>query len=296
MPVEQLLETYAERVEAALDRFLPSPDSEPVKLHAAMRYATLGGGKRIRAALVFATGEALGAKLSRLETAASAVELIHAFSLVHDDLPSMDDDDLRRGQPTCHRKFDEATALLAGDALQTLAFEILVAQVADEVPMHSRVELVKLLAVASGSRGMAGGQALDIDATGKLPELDHLIQIHELKTGALIHASVMMGSVAADTKNEKLQLCLDEFGRCIGLAFQIVDDILDVTSDTETLGKPQGSDLAGNKATFPAIMGLDAARKRAQTLLEQALASLEPLGDNGQSLADLARFIVHRHY
>jgi len=296
MPVKQLLETYAGRVEQALDRYLPSPNIEPIQLHAAMRYATLGGGKRIRAALVYATGEALGAKIDELDPAASAVELIHAFSLVHDDLPSMDDDDLRRGRPTCHRQFDEATALLAGDALQTLAFEILAKDTDEPARIQSRLAMVGALASASGSMGMAGGQALDIEATGQSLNLDQLINIHQLKTGALIHAAVTLGVLAADIGEAKVNLGLNEFGRCIGLAFQIVDDILDITADTETLGKPQGSDLAANKATFPAIMGLDAARERANSLLEVALASLEPLGDNGRSLADIARFIVHRHY
>ena len=296
MSVKELLETYAGRVEAALDHYLPSSNIEPIRLHAAMRYATLGGGKRIRAALVYATGEALGADADDLEAAASAVELIHAFSLVHDDLPSMDNDDLRRGRPTCHRQFDEATALLAGDALQTLAFEILATEPTDPEIMRSRLAMVHALANASGSKGMAGGQALDIEATDQSVNVDQLINIHELKTGALIHAAVTLGVLSADVSEDRVNAGLDEFGRCIGLAFQIVDDILDVTADTETLGKPQGSDVAANKATFPAIMGLETARKRADSLLDTALASLEPLGDNGRSLAEIARFIVRRHY
>ena len=296
MPFKQLLETYAGRVEKALDHYLPSPNIEPIQLHAAMRYATLGGGKRIRAALVYATGEALGADADDLDAAAGAVELIHAFSLVHDDLPSMDNDDLRRGRPTCHREFGEATALLAGDALQTLAFEVLTNGIEKPDKTRSRLAMVGILARASGSRGMAGGQALDIEATGQKPDLDQLINIHELKTGALIHAAVALGGLAADVNDGEVNAGLNEYGRCIGLAFQIVDDILDITADTETLGKPQGSDQAANKATFPAIMGLQAARERANSLLETALASLHPLGDNGRSLADLARFIVQRHY
>jgi geranylgeranyl pyrophosphate synthase len=296
MPLKQLLETYAGRVEQALDHYLPSPNIEPTQLHAAMRYATLGGGKRIRAALVYATGEALGADTDDLDAAASAVELIHAFSLVHDDLPSMDNDDLRRGRPTCHRQFDEATALLAGDALQTLAFEVLTTDGEVSGRTRSRLAMVNVLASASGSMGMAGGQALDIEATGQTVNVDQLINIHQLKTGALIHAAVTLGALAADVKDDGINAGLNEYGRCIGLAFQIVDDILDITADTETLGKPQGSDLAANKATFPAIMGLQAARERANSLLETALASLKPLGDNGRSLADLARFIVQRHY
>jgi len=296
MPVKQLLETYAGRVEQALDRYLPPPNLEPIQLHAAMRYATLGGGKRIRAALVYATGEALNADAEDLDAAASAVELIHAFSLVHDDLPAMDNDDLRRGRPTCHRQFDEATALLVGDALQTLAFEVLATTSDEPARIRSRLAMVQALASASGSSGMAGGQALDIEATGQSLDLDQLINIHQLKTGALIHAAVTLGVLAADVSEQQVNSGLNEFGRCIGLAFQIVDDILDITADTETLGKPQGSDLAANKATYPAIMGLEAARERANSLLEVALASLEPLGDNSQSLADLARFIVQRHY
>jgi len=296
MPLKQLLETYAGRVEQALDQYLPSPNIEPIRLHAAMRYATVGGGKRIRAALVYATGEALGADTDDLDAAASAVELIHAFSLVHDDLPSMDDDDLRRGRPTCHRQFDEATALLAGDALQTLAFEVLTTGCEGTDKIRSRLAMVNILASSSGSRGMAGGQALDIEATGQKPDLDQLINIHQLKTGALIHAAVTLGALAADVNDSEVSTGLNEYGNCIGLAFQIVDDILDITADTATLGKPQGSDMAANKATFPAIMGLQAARERANSLLETALASLQPLGDNGRSLADLARFIVQRHY
>jgi len=296
MPLKRLLETYAGRVEQALDHYLPSPNIEPIRLHAAMRYATLGGGKRIRAALVYATGEALGADADDLDAAASAVELVHAFSLVHDDLPSMDDDDLRRGRPTCHRQFDEATALLAGDALQTLAFEVLTTDSTGTDRVRSRLAMINILASASGSRGMAGGQALDIEATGQKLDLDQLINIHQLKTGALIHAAVSLGALAANVKDDEVNTGLNEYGRCIGLAFQIVDDILDITADTATLGKPQGSDIAANKATFPAIMGLQAARERANSLLDTALASLHPLGDNGRSLADLARFIVQRHY
>lgn len=295
MSAQQLLETYAARVEQALAEYLPSSKTEPVTLHSAMRYATLGGGKRVRAGLLYATGEALGADDPQLGAAASAVELIHAFSLVHDDLPSMDNDDLRRGQPTCHKQFDEATALLAGDALQTLAFEILAAD-GDDQQAPARLAMIHTLATASGSMGMAGGQALDIEATAKNLDIDQLIGIHSRKTGALIQAAVKMGVLAAGTDDSEIVSNLDEFGRCIGLAFQIVDDILDVTSDTQTLGKPQGSDQAALKATFPAVLGLEEAQNRANTLLESALATLAPLGDNGRPLAEIARFIVHRHY
>ena len=295
MSAQQLLETYAARVEQALAEYLPAAGTEPVRLHTAMRYATLGGGKRVRAGLLYATGEALGANDPQLRAAASAVELIHAFSLVHDDLPSMDNDDLRRGQPTCHKQFDEATALLVGDALQTLAFEILATDCGDQ-EASARLAMIHALATASGSMGMAGGQALDIEATAKNLDIDQLIGIHSRKTGALIQAAVKMGVLAAGTDDSGIIANLDEFGRCIGLAFQIVDDILDVTADTQTLGKPQGSDQAALKATFPAVLGLDVARERADSLLESALATLAPLGDNGRPLAEIARFIVHRHY
>lgn len=296
MSAQQLLETYAARVEKALHEYLPSANTEPVKLHTAMRYATLGGGKRVRAGLLYATGEALGTTDRQLRAAACAVELIHAFSLVHDDLPSMDNDDLRRGQPTCHRKFDEATALLVGDALQTLAFEILATGAESDATPSARLAMIHELAMASGSLGMAGGQALDIEATAKRLDIDQLTGIHSRKTGALIQAAVKMGTLASGTENTEIKANLDEFGRCIGLAFQIVDDILDVTADTHTLGKPQGSDQAALKATFPAVLGLDMAQERANSLLESALATLVPLGDNGRPLAEIARFIVHRHY
>jgi geranylgeranyl pyrophosphate synthase len=296
MSVTKLLQTYAGRVERALDACMPAPSQDPVTLHEAMRYATLNGGKRVRAGLVYATGDALGASPDELDTAACAVELIHAFSLVHDDLPSMDNDDLRRGRPTCHKQYDEATALLVGDALQTMAFEILSRDIGDGETIAARLAMVQTLAIASGSRGMAGGQALDIEATGRTLTLEQLVQVHQLKTGALIHASVRLGALAARSLAPEVDEKLDEFGRSIGLAFQIVDDILDVTADTTTLGKPQGSDQAANKATFPVVMGLDQARERADTLLKSALATLAPLGDNGRTLAEIAGFIVHRHY
>lgn len=293
---EDTLRQYASRVEDRLADSLPDETTEPVRLHAAMRYSTLGGGKRVRAALVYATGQALDSPLERLDPPACAVELIHAFSLVHDDMPCMDDDDLRRGRPTCHKAYDEPTALLVGDALQTLAFDLLARLQDDGLPPRQQLEMIRDLTLAAGSLGMAGGQALDIEATGGPLNLEQLVNIHERKTGALIRASVMMGARAADCTDSAKLAALSDFGHAVGLAFQIVDDILDVTSDTDTLGKPQGSDAAANKLTYPAMMGLDAARQRAGELVESALASLAPLGDNGQSLAEIAGFILRRQH
>jgi len=259
-----------------------------------MRYATLNGGKRVRAALVYAAGEALGAASEVLDVPACAVELIHAYSLVHDDLPCMDDDDLRRGRPTCHRAFGEATALLAGDALQSLAYELL----ADDPRLgplapEQRVRMIATLAKAAGSDGMAGGQAIDLDSVGKTLDPQTLQDMHARKTGALIHASVMLGALAARGTDNRVA-ALDQYGNAVGLAFQIVDDILDVEGDTATLGKTARADAARNKPTYPAVLGLDRARERARELHKQALESLAPFGDNGQMLAGLASFILER--
>ena len=291
--IERLPE-YRARVHAMLERALPSASQPPRRLHEAMRYAVLKGGKRIRAILVIATGEALRADAGHLERPACAVEFIHAYSLVHDDLPSMDDDDLRRGVPACHRAFDEATALLAGDALQTLAFETLAG---DPVPGGAPAgagEMVRTLAQASGSRGMAGGQAVDLESTGRALTFEQLENMHLHKTGALIRASVRLGALGAGAHDPELLARLDEYARCIGLAFQIRDDVLDVESDTERLGKRQGSDAARNKPTYPAILGLEASRAHARALHERALEELEPLGRDAGPLRELAGFIVSR--
>ena len=285
---------YRARVHAMLDRVLPPASQPPRRLHEAMRYAVLNGGKRIRAILVIATGEALRADAGRLEPPACAVELIHAYSLVHDDLPAMDDDDLRRGAPTCHRAFDEATALLAGDALQTLAFETLAG---DPVPGGAPAgagEMVRTLAQASGSRGMAGGQAVDLESIGRALTFEQLENMHLHKTGALIRASVRLGALGAGTRDPALLGRLDEYARCIGLAFQIRDDVLDVESDTETLGKRQGADAERNKPTYPAILGLEASKAHAHALHERALERLAPLGRDAGPLRELSGFIVSR--
>lgn len=290
-----LLRSYCDRAEAAMDHYLPAPETIPVRLHEAMRYATLNGGKRIRACLVYAAGAAVATGDPELDAPACAVELIHAYSLVHDDMPSMDDDDLRRGKPTCHKAYDEATALLVGDALQALAFEIL-SNTTGLSPAASsqRLQMLQTLSQAAGSRSMAGGQAIDLAAVGKPLALNELEAMHQMKTGALIGAAVRLGALANPEVGAETLAALDDYARCIGLAFQVVDDILDVEGDTTTLGKPQGSDAAQNKPTYPSLMGLDAAKQRAIDLRDQAQQRIKMLGDRGQALAGIADYIVQR--
>ena len=280
---------YRERVQVMLHRVLPAESQPPLRLHQAMRYAVLNGGKRIRAILVIAAGEALGASSELLEPPACAVELIHCYSLVHDDLPSMDDDDLRRGSPTCHRAFGEATALLAGDALQTLAFEVLAGS-----SSPCAAELVRVLAEASGSRGMAGGQAVDLESVGRTLTLDQLEGMHLRKTGALIRASVRLGVLSAGVSDPEILGRIDEFARCIGLAFQIRDDVLDVEGDTETLGKHRGADVELEKPTYPAILGLESSKAHARALCERACEELAPSGADVGFLRELSAYIVNR--
>jgi geranylgeranyl pyrophosphate synthase len=256
-----------------------------------MRYAIFNGGKRVRPLLVYAAGECLGVAEALLDSPAAAIELIHAFSLVHDDLPAMDDDDLRRGMPTLHRKFDEATAILAADAMQPLAFAVL-AEI-EGVPGEVRANLVKLVAAACGSTGMTGGQSIDLGAEGRALEAAELEHMFSLKTGALIRASVMSASVLADSVPAEYSAALDGFGRAIGLAFQIRDDLLDVEGKTEDIGKTAGSDERMNKATYPGLFGVDASRRRCDELLEEGLAHLDALPD-AAALSWLARFIVDR--
>jgi len=294
MSLKALMENYRTRVDAALTQCLPAPTIQPTRLHEAMHYAVLNGGKRIRPTLVYMTGFAVGAPLKTLDQAACAVELIHAYSLVHDDLPCMDDDDLRRGKLTCHKAFDEATALLVGDALQSLAFQVLT-----QTPTLSavqRLEMVDILAVAIGSRGMAGGQALDIEATGNVLNLAELENLHIHKTGALIRASVKMGALAKNALSVDMLQALDHYAKCIGLAFQIQDDILDETTDTTILGKPQGSDLAHNKPTYPSLLGLSDARQMAEDLIDNALNSLKIFDQNADPLRQIARYIIDRTF
>ena len=293
---KQYLETCQTRVDKALNQWLPEPSIQPEKLHQAMRYATFNGGKRVRPMLVYAAGQALGVIPEQLDGCASAVELIHAYSLVHDDLPAMDDDDLRRGSPTCHKAFDEATAILAGDALQTLAFHVLSKDPALTGDPGIRLQMIEALAVASGSRGMAGGQAIDLDAIGKSLDIAQLENMHIHKTGALIRASVSMGILSAQNAPSGLTERLDHYAKCIGLAFQVQDDILDVESDTETLGKTQGKDKAQDKPTYPSLLGLQEARQHAQDLLDEALESLEAFDDKADPLRWLAAYIVQRSH
>ncbi|MDP2788364.1 MAG: polyprenyl synthetase family protein [Pseudomonadota bacterium] len=283
------------RMETALARVLPDAAIAPETLHAAMRYATLGGGKRIRPMLAFAAGEAVGADPARVEYAACAVELIHVYSLTHDDLPCMDDDDLRRGKPTCHVQFDEATALLVGDALQSLAFEVL-ADPAACSDAATQVAMLAHLALASGSRGMAGGQAADLAATGKSLELTELEFMHIHKTGALIQAAVLLGAMAGGALSASGRACLERYAHCVGLAFQVMDDVLDTETDTATLGKTAGKDAAQGKATYLTQMSAKEARTYARELIDDALAAITMFGAAGQRLADIARFIIDRRY
>ena len=286
--------TIQERVESALDRLLPPADLIPQSLHESMRYSVLGGGKRVRPLLAFAAGEAVHAEAGRIERVACAVECIHAYSLVHDDLPCMDDDVLRRGKPTVHVQFGEATALLAGDSLQALAFQLITdVLLADRA--EQQVEMVRLLAHACGSRGMAGGQAIDLDAVGKQLELPQLEHMHVHKTGALIRASVMLGAHCGAGTAQQLD-AMDHYAKVVGLAFQVVDDILDCEAPTATLGKTAGKDAAQGKPTYVSLMGLQRARDFAQELRDRAVAALKPLGDDGRRLAELADFIVLRKF
>jgi len=294
MELKTLLSEYQLRVEHALEHWLPLDSEAPVHLHAAMRYASLDGGKRVRPVLVYATGKALGVPLDQLDGPACSIEFIHAYSLVHDDLPAMDDDDLRRGKPTCHKAYDEPTAILVGDALQSLAFEVL-ARDPKMIPDPTlRLAMVDELAQASGSRGMAGGQAIDIAAEGKQLNIDQLQSMHRYKTGALIRAAVRLGALSAPSVSTVQRQGLDRYAEAIGLAFQIRDDILDVEADTETLGKPQGSDQAKGKPTYTSLLGLDGAREKARGLHQEALNGLSDFGAEAEPLRQLSAYIVER--
>ena len=295
-PLDERLERWRQRVERELDRWLPPDTAVPHRLHAAQRYAALGPGKRIRPALVYATAETLGVPLERVDGAACAVELIHAYSLVHDDLPAMDDDDLRRGRPTCHRAFDEATAVLAGDSLQVLAFGILARHPGGPADAAARVQLIATLADASGTGGMAGGQALDLAAEGRNLSVAELVQIHALKTGALIRASVMMAAQSAPALDDAGRAALEQFAAAIGLAFQVQDDILDVEGDEALLGKPVGSDQARGLPTYPALVGLPAARQRVQQLHAAAADALAAQDWQDGPLAAVAAWLLGRRH
>ncbi len=278
-------------MEVALAHFLPEAARLPQRLHAAMRYATLDGGKRVRPLLVFAAGAIFDAPAATLARAGAAVEMIHAYSLVHDDMPCMDDDALRRGKPTVHVEFDEATALLVGDALQAQAFIVLSG---GEASPDTRLAMVNVLAQASGSLGMCGGQAIDLASVGLQLSIEQLEHMHHLKTGALLRAAVLLGAMAGATLDDEQTLALHAYAQAIGLAFQVVDDVLDATADSATLGKTAGKDAADNKPTYVSILGLDASRALADQLCRDAHHALLPFGDKAQRLRELADLIVQR--
>lgn len=282
------------RVDAALETLFDAPSNELDRLYQAMRYSVTNGGKRVRPLLVYAACEALGGNLDQADGAACAVELIHAYSLVHDDLPAMDDDDLRRGKPTTHKAFDEACAILAGDGLQALAFEVLADRRRNPQDGDTRLAMITALARASGPAGMVGGQAIDLGSVGIRLDQAALETMHRHKTGALIEASVRLGALASGRADDALLRALQIYARAVGLAFQVQDDILDVESDTATLGKTQGKDQAADKPTYPSLLGLDAAKDYALELRDQALHALRPLGEAAEPLRALARYIVER--
>ncbi len=294
MPLSLLLKTYQARVDKTLDHWLPESNINPTQLHDAMRYSSLNGGKRVRPALVYLTGQALDVAPAALDGPACALELVHVYSLIHDDLPAMDDDALRRGKATCHIQYDEATAILAGDAMQALAFYILAHDPNMVDNPRLRLKMVETLAQASGSRGMAGGQAIDLAAVGKEVNLAELENMHIHKTGALIRASIKLAALSSPGITPESMEKLDHYAKCIGLAFQIRDDILDVEGDTETLGKIQGADIARNKPTYPALLGMDEAKQRARDLHQEAVDCLSNLGEKAEPLREISEYIINR--
>jgi len=292
--LKEYLAACQQRVEKALDARLPGEQILPQSLHRAMRYSVLDGGKRTRPLLTYATGRALGIAEEALDAQACAVEFIHVYSLIHDDLPAMDNDDLRRGKPTCHKAYDEATAILAGDALQALAFEVLCNDASIQADAAARLKMIAALTKASGSQGMVGGQAIDLAAVGSKLSLPELENMHIHKTGALIRASVNLAALSKVDLDPALAKQLDRYAKCIGLSFQVKDDILDVESDTATLGKTQGKDSNNDKPTYPALMGMAEAKQKALELHEQALLSLKDFGSEADLLRDLSLYIIER--
>ncbi len=290
-----MIEAYfAEKVPEVnrwLDQLMPPVTTPPPRIHEAMRYSLMAGGKRLRPILVLAAGEVFGGAPERLYPVACAFEMVHTYSLIHDDLPAMDNDDLRRGMPTCHKQFDEATAILAGDGLMTHAFRILAEM---DAPAEQKVRVIRELAVGSGTvEGMIAGQVVDLEAEGKPIDAERLAFIHRAKTGALIRGALVCGGIVADAVESDLAL-LSAYGDRVGLAFQITDDILDETATAEQLGKTPGKDAAAGKATYPALYGLEASRKQAEALAEEAIELLAPLGQRAELLIEMARFVVHR--
>jgi geranylgeranyl pyrophosphate synthase len=290
------LESWRARIETALAQRLPPADAVPTRLHQAMRYSVLGGGKRVRPALLFATARAVGLSEDEVEAAACAIELVHVYSLVHDDLPAMDDDDMRRGRPTCHKAYDEATAILVGDALQPLAFQLLASDSGLPAEPSIRLRLIELLAEASGTFGMAGGQAIDLAVQGQRLNVAQVEEMHARKTGALIRVSVLMAAVCAPTLEPRLYEALAAFAAPIGLAFQIQDDLLDVIGDASTLGKATGADSERAKPTHPAVIGIEPSQERVRLLHAQALDALVPFGARAEPLRAMADWLLSRRY
>lgn len=295
MKLQEQIKTAQNRLDNYIANYFSSPLNTDDTIKQATFYSINNGGKRLRPFLVYSVGNLLGADDTDLDVAAAAIECIHSYSLVHDDLPAMDDDDLRRGKPTCHIAFNEAQAILAGDALQTLAFELL-SEHSFKVSAKQQLKMINTLAYASGLQGMVGGQALDLNATGKSVSLSELEHIHNLKTGALLNCAIELGALCAPCIDENIIASLNIYGKKLGLAFQVQDDILDVEGDTYTLGKPQGSDEGNHKSTYPALLGLDAAKQKAYLLIEEALAALEQIPQNTDVLASLAKFIIARDH
>lgn len=295
-----LIATYQkicqERVNVLLANLFVSPEPELARLYEAMNYSVMMGGKRVRPLLVYGACETLGGTLSQADGAACAIELIHAYSLVHDDLPAMDNDDLRRGQPTTHKAYDEACAILVGDGLQALAFEVLVDPLLNEVPVDVSFEMIKVLSRAAGAKGMVGGQSIDLQSVGKKLDQPALEKMHRYKTGALIEASVLLGALASNQVTDQKIQQLKDYSQAIGLAFQVQDDILDIESDTQILGKKQGADLEHDKPTYPALLGLDGAKRYTKQLHDQAISALAEFSSNADVLRDLATYIVERRF
>ena len=292
--VREHLQIWQTRIEQVLAQVLPADHINPQRLHAAMRYSVLNGGKRMRPLLVYATGEALGIQPSVLDIPAAAIELVHVYSLVHDDLPAMDDDDLRRGKPTCHKAYDEATAILVGDGLQAVAFQLLAAHPDLAIPAEQRLKIIELLAQSASSRGMVGGQAIDLASVGKTLTEVELENMHIHKTGALIRASVLAAAYTAHSISTEQLHALDHYAKCVGLAFQVQDDILDIESETHVLGKTQGADKALDKPTYPAIIGMAASKAKLQLLHDEAIEALSSFGESAQLLREIAEFTVKR--
>ncbi|MEM9387393.1 MAG: farnesyl diphosphate synthase [Pseudomonadota bacterium] len=296
MDPHERMAAYQARIEAALSERLPAQEQIPRRLHEAMRYVALGGGKRVRPLLVYFTGEVLDLDPAVLDAPACAIELIHAYSLVHDDLPAMDDDEMRRGRPTCHIAYDEATAILVGDALQVLAFEILGTDPSLQRDAQTRLTLINLLSTAAGPSGMAGGQAIDVENTGKPMSRDELAFMHRLKTGALIRASVLLSAHCRTDLSTERWAALERFSELAGHAFQVQDDILDVEGEAERLGKTPGADEARHKPTYPSIVGLDEAKRIARDLYRASLDALADFGEKAEPLRWLAAYIIERDY